>query len=303
VPANPRPGDFEADRRAGTVASLARAIVRMANAGVRVINLSVVACIPVLKPVDQTTLGAAVRYAFKVKDVVLVAAAGNLGDKTAGNSDCQQNPDVDATSTKDPRNWSGVVTISTPSWFTDYVLSVGATDGNGQPAMDVNGREITLLGPWVGVGAPGVGVEGFDVHGDLINGALDTNENKLKAMNGTSFSAASVSGLAVLIRAKYPNLSAAQVIRRIEATAHSPAAVVDNKIGYGTVDGVAALNYDVPMDGAAPSEHLSRPLVLRPAPPQPDRRPMLVAMIGSGVLLASLGGLFVAINLGKRRRE
>ena len=62
VPANPTSADVEADRRAGTVASLAKAIVLGANTGAKVMNISIVSCIPVLKPVDQTTLGAAVRY-------------------------------------------------------------------------------------------------------------------------------------------------------------------------------------------------------------------------------------------------
>ena len=190
VPENAHPGDFQADRRAGTVSSLAKAVVHAANSGARVINMSVVACIPVLKPADQTTLGAAIRYAAIDKDVVIVAAAGN----TVGSQDCAQNPDIDATNPKDPRNWGGVVTISTPSWFSDYVLSVGATDGAGQPAVDDHGREISLFGPWVGVGAPGVNVEGFDDHGGLINSTLDANAGQLKPMNGTSFSSAYVSG-------------------------------------------------------------------------------------------------------------
>jgi membrane-anchored mycosin MYCP len=297
VPEHPQAGDLQADRRAGTVSSLARAVVHAANAGARVINMSVVACVPVLKPVDQTTLGAALRYAAVDKDVVIVAAAGNA----VGGQDCAQNPDVDATNAKDPRNWTGVVTISTPSWFSDYVMSVGATDGGGQPAADDHGREITLFGPWIGVGAPGVSVEGFNDRGDLVNSALDANAGQLKPMNGTSFSAAYVSGLAALIRAKYPDLSAAQVIHRIEVTAHSPAPVVDNRIGYGTVDGLAALNNDVPVGAPAPAEHLSRPLAIPPAAPHPDRRPMLVAVIGSAVLLAGMAGLFGAISLGRKR--
>ena len=67
----------------------------------------------------------------------------------------------------------------------------------------------------------------------------------MRSMSGTSFSAAYVSGLAALVRAQYPNLSAAQVIKRIEWTAHSPANVIDNRMGYGTIDPVAALNDDV----------------------------------------------------------
>jgi len=302
APERPNPGDFEADRRAGTVASLARAIVHMANAGARVINMSVVACIPALKPVDQTTLGAAVRYAFVDKDVVLVAAAGNLGDRTVGNADCAQNPDVDAGNPTDPRNWGGVVTISAPSWFSDYVLSVGATDAKGAPAVDVNGREITLFGPWVGVGAPGVAVEGFDVHGGVVNAALDTQANQLKAVNGTSFSAAYVSGVAALIRAKYPTLPARGVVQRIEATAHSPAPVVDNKIGYGTVDGPAALNYDVPLDAAPVRENLTRPLTPPPPRPQPDRRPLLITLGGSMTALGLLAALVGVIAIAKEKR-
>jgi len=203
VPANPSAGDVAADRRAGTVSGLARAVVHAANSGAKVLNISLVACIPVLKPVDQTTLGAALRYAREVKDMVIVAAAGNVA-----NQDCAQNPDIDPTNASDPRNWAGVVTVSTPSWFSDYVLSVSATDGTGSPAIDDHGCEISLSGPWVGVGAPGVYVAGLDERGAVINGTFDADAGKLKAMNGTSFSAAFVSGLAALIRAKYPSLSA-----------------------------------------------------------------------------------------------
>lgn len=128
VPANPGGGDVDQDRRAGTVSTLARAIVHAANAGARVINLSVVACIPTLKPVDQTTLGAAVRYAARDKDAVLIAAAGNTA-----NPGCAQNPDIDATDAADPRNWDQVVTISTPACrdartppAADGVITAGA---------------------------------------------------------------------------------------------------------------------------------------------------------------------------------
>jgi membrane-anchored mycosin MYCP len=292
TPENPAPGDADTDRRAGTVATLARAIVHAANAGARVINMSVVACIPVLKPVDQTTLGAAIRYAAVDKDAVLVAAAGNLASPG-----CSQNPDLDATTPADARNWKGVVTISTPSWFSDYVLSVSAADATGKPAVDTNGREISLAGPWVGIGAPGVFVAGFNDHGDLINSTFDAQAGVLKSMSGTSFSAAYISGLAALVRAKYPNLTAAQVIRRIERTAHSPAAVIDNRLGYGVVDPAAALNYDVNVGDRLPDEHLSRPLHLPPPPPPPDRRPMYTALIGSAVLIVVVAALFGVLRL------
>jgi membrane-anchored mycosin MYCP len=286
------PGDAQNDRRAGTVASLARAVVHAANTGARVINMSVVACVPVLKPVDQTALGAALRYAAVDRDAVLVSAAGNLGSPG-----CTQNPDVDPTHPGDPRNWGGVVTVSTPSWFSDYVLSVSATDGAGAPAVDDHGKEISLSGPWVGVGAPGVFVEAVNDRGAVINATFDSQAGVMRSMSGTSFSAAYVSGLAALVRAKYPNLSAAQTIQRIERTAHSPANVVDNRIGYGTIDPVAALNDDVAIGQRLPTEHLTRRLVL-PAPvPAPDRRPMATALIGSSIVIAVVVLLFGVLRL------
>ncbi len=303
VPANPTSADVETDRRAGTVASLAKAIVLGANTGAKVMNISIVSCIPVLKPVDQTTLGAAVRYAAVDKDVVIVAAGGNLG-----NSGCAQNPDIDATNAKDPRNWGGVVTISTPAWFSQYVLSVSATDGTGQPAVDEQHREISLSGPWIGVAAPGVFIEGLDDKGGVINATFDATAGQLRAINGTSFAAPYVSGVAALIRAKYPKLTAAQVIHRIEATAHSPAAspvdgsVVDNRMGYGAIDALAALNDDVPLGPAVPTEHLSRPLHPPPPPPPPDHRPMIVALAGTGIAAALLGALFFISRITRERR-
>lgn len=292
VPANPSLGDFASDRRAGTVSSLAKAVVHIANLGVRVLNMSIVACVPVLKPVDQTTLGAALRYAAVDKDVVIIAAAGNLA-----NQDCSQNPDIDATNPKDPRDWGAVVTVSTPSWFSDYVLSVSAVDGNGKPAVDEHGREISLSGPWVGAAAPGVYVQGFDDKGGIINATFDPTAAQFKAINGTSFSAAYVSGLAALIRAKYPNLTAAQVIRRIEQTAHSPAALVDNRVGYGVIDPTAALNNDIALGPGQVTENLSRPLHPPAPPPPPDRRPMVVALIGSAAAVTVIGLVFLVPNL------
>jgi len=280
-PEHASPADTRTDQRAGTVATLARAVVHAANTGARVINMSVVACVPVLKQVDQRTLGAALRYAAVDRDAVLVSAAGNLGSP-----DCAQNPDVDPTRPGDARNWGGVVTVSTPSWFSDYVLSVSATDGAGAPAVDDHGREISLSGPWVGVGAPGVFVEGVTDRGELTNATFDSQAGVMKSMSGTSFSAAYVSGLAALVRAKYPTLSAAQVIERIERTAHAPANVVDNRIGYGAIDPLAALNNDVATGQRLPTEHLTRRLVLPAPAPVPDRRPMATALIGSSAVIA-----------------
>ena len=118
--------------------------------GANVINISVTACVSAADPLDQRAIGAAVWYAATVKDAVIVAAAGNEGE-----DGCAQNPSFDPLNTDDPRDWHQVKTVSSPSWFSDYVLSVGAVDNTGAPISK------SLAGPWVAAAAPGVGIMGL----------------------------------------------------------------------------------------------------------------------------------------------
>ena len=69
--------DPRTSKTAGTIATLARAIRHAADIpGVGIINLSLVACFPDYRPVDQAALGAALRYAAIDKNIVVIAAAG-----------------------------------------------------------------------------------------------------------------------------------------------------------------------------------------------------------------------------------
>ena len=107
-----------------------------------------------------------------------------------------------------------------------------------------------------------------------------------------------MSGVAALVRAKYPALSAHQVIRRITETAHNPAHKVDNQVGYGVVDPVAALTFDIAAGDPHPGEHLTSTLQVPPPPPAPDQRPRTVALIGAAaavLVTAAIGGV-VAIR-------
>ncbi|WP_051802393.1 type VII secretion-associated serine protease mycosin [Actinocatenispora sera] len=64
---------------------------------------------------------------------------------------------------------------------------------------------------------------------------------------GTSASAAIVSGVAALVRAKYPDLDAANLINRLTATADDKGPKGrDSRYGYGIVDPVRALTAKVP---------------------------------------------------------
>ncbi|MDF0531138.1 type VII secretion-associated serine protease mycosin [Tsukamurella sp. 8F] len=282
------------DSRAGDVASLARAVVHAAARGAKVINISVVACTPVNKPVDQRALGAAVRWASVVKDALVIAAAGNIDE-----NNCAANPDIDPTTPKDARNWGGVSTVSTPSWFSDYVLSVGTVDTKGVPAT-----KVTAAGPWVSVAAPATPntVAAVGASGHVVNEAMGSDQ-KWQPLFGTSFSAAEVTGLAAVLRSRFPSLTAHQIALRITQTAHNPAGGVDNEIGYGVIDPIAAATFDVPTGDPKPVEHLSRPLVLPPPPPPPDRRPFYTAVIGTAVVAGVGLAAGIAVSILNRRRK
>jgi len=289
-PVNPGGGDIEARRKAGTVSTLARAIVHAANMGAKVINVSVTACVSAADPLDQRSIGAAVWYAATVKDAVVVAAAGNEGD-----DGCAQNPVFDPLDTDDPRDWRHVRTVSSPSWFADYVLSVGAVDTTGAPL----GK--SLAGPWVAAAAPGVAIMGLSpLTGGPVNAypPVRPGERNIPFW-GTSFSAAYVSGVAALVRAKYPELTAHQVINRILLTAHNPPRGVDNQVGYGLVDPVAALTFDVPPGDALAPESRTRVLAPPPPPPPPDHRARTAAMGFAGLVV---GGAILTGLVARARR-
>lgn len=271
--------DPQTRQKRDNILTMARAIVHAADMGARVINISQVMCMSARSLIDAPDLGAAVHYAAVDKDVVIVAAAGDTSQR-----DCKQNPLVDPLHPNDPRGWNGVTTVVTPSWYSDYVLTVGAVDSSGTP-MD----KLSVAGPWVGIAAPGTDVVGLSPRDDNLINAIDGPDNSLLVPSGTSFSTAIVSGVTALVRAKYPNLSAHQIIDRLTRTARAPARGVDNQIGYGIIDPVAALTWDVPEGSVLPKDS-AKPLTMPPAPAPRNMAPVWVAAggLGGALLLAGL---------------
>ncbi|MBY0440815.1 MAG: type VII secretion-associated serine protease mycosin [Mycobacteriaceae bacterium] len=260
-------------RKAGDIRTMARAIVHAANLGASVINISEVSCMSASNIIDQRDLGAAIRYAAIDRNAVIVAAAGN-----SGNNDCKQNPIYNPLTPNDPRDWAGVSTVVTPAWFSDYVLTVGAIDSTGAPL------DSSMAGSWVSIAAPGTDIESLSPRDDGLMNAVEGRENTMEAPVGTSFSAAIVSGVAALVRAKYPYLSAHQVINRLLNTARAPARGVDNRVGHGVIDPVAALTYDVAAGEPIGPQHLSSPLTLAPPKIGRDMTPVWISAAGVGAL-------------------
>ncbi|WP_246540922.1 type VII secretion-associated serine protease mycosin [Mycobacterium spongiae] len=291
-PVHPRPAANAEDRvKAGTLNTVARAVVHAADMGAKVINISVTACLPAAAAGDQRALGAAVWYAATVKDAVIVAAAGNDGE--AG---CDNNPMYDPLDPADPRDWHQVKFVSAPSWFSDYVLSVGAVDATGAALAK------SMAGPWVAAAGPGTHIMGLSPQGGGPVNAYPPSRPGEKNMPfwGTSFSAAYVSGVAALVRAKFPDLSAHQVINRIVQSAHNPPSGVNNRVGYGLVDPVAALTFNIPPGDRLPPGAQSRVITPAPPPPPADHRARNIAI---GFVGAVAAGILVTTIAARLRRS
>ena len=278
------------------ITTLARAIVRAADLGARVINISSVTCFPAGLDVDQSALGAALRYATIDKDAVVVAAAGNNQAGLNPGSACPSNPLSDPGRPEDPRNWDGVTSVSMPSVWDPYVLSVGSLTPTGKPSA------FTMAGPWVGIAAPGefIASVGNADGGGLAN-ALPNDRGQLFPLLSSGFAAAYVSGVAALVRSRFPDLRAQQVVDRLTASARGAARAPSNLIGTGAIDPVAALTWDVSavtQDGATGSPAA---VAAPAAPAQRDGTPRIIALAGTGVLV--IGALITAAVAANRRKE
>ncbi|MGH3873868.1 MAG: type VII secretion-associated serine protease mycosin [Pseudonocardiaceae bacterium] len=155
----------------------------------------------------------------------------------------------------------------------DDVLAVAAVGPDGQPMAESN------RGAWVDIAAPGT---------DLIS--TSTGGSGFATQSGTSFATALVSGVAALIRSRFPRISAAEVRVRLTGSAVPVSGTADDRVGAGVVDPHAALTY-LPPTGV---QRFADPRSVRLAPlPEPD--PVLsadqataLAWSGGVVLLGAL---------------
>jgi membrane-anchored mycosin MYCP len=262
------PGPDGTPRTAGDVRTLAEAIVLAVRSGATVINISEAVCLRARQAASQ---GAQVQAALRLaagSDVVVVAAAGN-----AGVGSC-------ATAGDEP-----VDQVSLPGWYGADVLTVGAVTSDDAPAR------FTVPGPWVDVAAPGSGLRSLAVGGGTTGSDLD----------GTSFAAPWAAGLAALVRERFPELTAAQVVDRILATARRPAGGRPAlQVGRGVIDPLAALTAVPTVLTPDASQAATAPLVgttAHPGPP-PSDGPLLLLGAAAAALTACWAA---AVNrLGRR---
>ncbi|MEV7227945.1 type VII secretion-associated serine protease mycosin [Polymorphospora sp. NPDC051019] len=183
--------------------------------------------------------------------------------------------------------------------FLEGVVAVGAVDRNG------NHSPTSVTGSKVEIVAPGVDIVSTGLNGGYRKGT------------GTSGAAAIVSGAAALVRSKFPDLSAAEVVHRLTATAVDKGPPGrDEQYGYGVLDLVAALTADVPPLGTSPGPSASPSASPSPSPSPspsrssaagdgPDDRPSEGWRPGFFVLgaVAAAGLAAVALFVSRRRRR
>ncbi len=267
---------------AGDTVSMAQAVMRAVQLNATVINISEAACFPA-KPdqVNAPDLQAAVHYAVE-HNVVVVVAAANTSDT------CKQNsPGV-------------VTTISSPGWFDDDVLTVAATDENGAPA------DFSIRGPWVDVAAPGTDAVSLAAGRPGLTGELVDAHGVARPLDGTSFATPYVAGLAALVRDRFKNLTARQVMHRIERTAQHTTGPGgrSEELGYGMIDPVAALTAVLPEEQGAQAQPVLPTKLDDPSPPPPDNTlSRTVALTGSAAALGLLGLTLLVVQTVTRQRQ
>jgi membrane-anchored mycosin MYCP len=129
----------------------------------------------------------------------------------------------------------GNVQVGAPATIPG-VLTVAGLDGDGRASVDSSSQGISI-----GVAAPAENLVGGIPGGGYAEWA------------GTSGAAPIVSGVAALIRSKWPEMSATQVINRIVSTAKDAGAPgKDPLYGYGVLNAEAALKDEVPTASSNP---------------------------------------------------
>jgi subtilisin family serine protease len=173
------------------------------------------------------------------------------------------------------------VAVRNPAGYPGVVAAVG-TDRNGEHA------EVSVTGPEAVLAAPAV-----DIVSTKMGGGYEKRD-------GTSNSAAIIAGVAALVRSKFPQLSARQVVHRMTATAIDKGKPGrDDEYGYGIVNPVGALTADVPPLSASPAS--SEPTAgARPSAPRSDNSSVLGWIVGFVLLAAAGVGATIAMRRANR---
>ncbi|MER7848117.1 S8 family serine peptidase [Kitasatospora sp. NPDC096077] len=271
------------DAGATTPALLAKGIRDAADAGARVIA----SALPL--PAGDPALDDALRHADGKGALVVAPAAFDQGNAAVASAPSQVLT-VAALAPGGTAPGGGGGTGSGGGGGTG-----SGTSGSGAAVTAVTARDTpapagTPAGPRVDLTAPG---EAMMSTGPAGRGYFTGS--------GPSFATAVVAGTAALLLGYHPDLDPAHLRDRLESTAYHPGtALPDPRLGYGTVDPLAALTTTAP---AAPAAAL--PPATAPAlqPPPADPAPHQAATVAAAVLATVVLTLGLALLVTTARRH
>ncbi|WP_146247438.1 S8 family serine peptidase [Micromonospora arborensis] len=220
----------------------------------------------VLLGVGTPTPDADLRSAVRAalaRDIVLVASVSDAKPSVVG-----QNP---------------------PPWYPasdPNVLAVGGIDMKGVPTeKSVEASGVDLLAP--AAGAVTVAPRGAGHY----------------TVGGPGVAAAYAAGAAALVRAYYPQLSEAEVRRRLELTAEHPLGKWPTpEVGYGTLDLYSAMTVLDLDETPQPMEQAAFVPMRAPAPTDPAKGIAAWAATGTVGVAVAAYLLMVTVRWGRRRR-
>ncbi|MEU1852891.1 type VII secretion-associated serine protease mycosin [Streptomyces sp. NPDC019990] len=249
-------------------------------------------------PMHDETWAAAVRYAVDRGADVINMSFGNDGGKTLsdGRAAIAYAQAHDVVVVAGSGN-DGSIAVDEPAALPG-VIAVGAHDKDGNLWEGSNtGEDLDLV-------APGV---------EILAADMDRPQ-QYALSNGTSDATAYVSAAAALVRSKYPDLTAGQVINRLLKSAtfahHEGLKAPDEEYGYGIVRPYSALTMDIPAgSNENPLGHLAMA-----SPPSSDASKkadtatqsstwsMLVIACGIAAVMV-IGAIAVLVGRSRRNRR
>jgi type VII secretion-associated serine protease mycosin len=167
----------------------------------------------------------------------------------------------------------------------------------GAAGVDRNGNHaaISVVSPFAVLAAPAVDIASTDTR--------VAGRTGYRTGSGTSDATAIIAGAAALVRAKYPNLSATEVIHRLTATADDKGTPGrDNEYGYGVINLVKALTADVPPLQPTTTPTTSAPTQAAPPADNGGLPAKTVLIVGALLIVAALCAGFITIALRQRAR-
>lgn len=235
-------------------------------------------------PMHDETWAAAMRYAVDQGAKVINMSFGNESGKTLsdGRAAIAYAQAHDVVLVAGSGN-EGSIVVDEPAALPG-VLSVGAHDRKG------NLWEGSNTGEGLDLVAPGA---------EILAADMDRPQ-QYALSNGTSDATAYVSAAAALVRSKYPDLTAGQVVNRLIKSAsfahHKGLKAPDEEYGYGIVRPYSALTMDIP--AGSEKNPLGNLTVASPSSGAASKGTDATTQTSSGNLIVIVGGIAAAVVAG-----